>query len=566
MRGEGPRSGGEGPCVAGQRPFSLASHQQDAAARALALIEHRGGVLLADEVGLGKSFVAAAVARTLQERGFEIECIVPASLVAQWKSTLREFGVDARMLTHDGIVSDPFVADPERRRLLVVDEAHVFRNPHTQRYAALARRTLAAALLLVTATPICNSADDLGALIALLAADDALRDAGVGSIEEAFRRRDAAELAVIVGELVIRRDRDVLPDALRFGDLERRVVRHPVIDARIIDDLQFPLFSDAALLRRTLWRRAESSPAALRESLTRQLRFYERALDALQRGRALTKRDYRRAFAGDDRDALQQVLFWEVFTPPQAPAIDAPAIEEEMRRIEALHAMPFDDAKRDLLRRVLDATPTLVFTSAIATARDLHEAFGGGLVTSQTRAAALHAFTRGKIDLLIATDLASEGLNLQRAGVVVHYDIPWNPVRLDQRNGRAHRIGQQRPSVRAIYFLPDRTSTPTHIVETVAAKNRVRRKLMSGATVAGEPTALPAHIAKDSPQAALIRRGIDDARLARRYRAGIERLMAEMSGEALDDVKLAALWRWIDAEQCGTSIASSRFLSASMQN
>jgi len=529
---------------------SLAPHQEEAAARAIELIDRSGGVLLADEVGLGKSFVAAAVARAMQQRGCEIECIVPASLVAQWKSTLRDFEVDARMLTHDAIVSDPFVADPERRRFLVVDEAHVFRNRRTQRYDALARRSIAAPLLLVTATPICNSVDDLGALIALLVADDALRDAGVGSIEEAFRRRDARDLAAIVGQLVIRRDRDVLPDALRFGDLERRVIRYPVIDACGIDGLEFPLFTDAALLRRTLWRRAESSPAALRESLKRQLRFYERALDALQRGRTLEKRDYRRAFAGDDRDALQQVLFWEVFTPPDAPAIDAPAIESEMRRIETLHAMPFADAKRDLLRSILDDTPTLVFTSAIATARDLHATLGGGLVTSQTRDAAstLAAFVRGKIDLLIATDLASEGLNLQRAGVVVHYDIPWNPVRLDQRNGRAHRIGQERPSVRAIYFLPDRAATPTHIIETVAAKNRVRRRVLCKVAHCGTPTALPAHIAKDSPQAALLRRGIDDDRLAKRHRAGIERLMSEMATEPLDDAKLAALWRLIAAE------------------
>src|SRR6267142_1248734 len=71
-------------------------------------------------------------------------------------------------------------------------------------------------------------------------------------------------------------------------------------------------------------------------------------------------------------------------------------------------------------------------------------------------------------DTLIFTDLASEGLNLQRAGVVVHYDIPWNPVKLDQRNGRAWRIGQTRDFVRAIYFLPEARSRD---VETIASKN-----------------------------------------------------------------------------------------------
>src|SRR5207247_4593370 len=140
-------------------------------------------------------------------------------------------------------------------------------------------------------------------------------------------------------------------------------------------------------------------------------------------------------------------------------------------------------------------------------------------------------FRRGRIQTLICTDLASEGLNLQRAGVVVHYDIPWNPVKLDQRNGRAWRIGQTRESVKAIYFIPD--SRRTRIIETVASKNRTRRRLLlcpppSGEggvkrRVRGGVLALPARIPRDSSVVALIR-SIREARLpippvlARRYR------------------------------------------------
>src|SRR5205823_6448683 len=189
-----------------------------------------------------------------------------------------------------------FVPQPDRERLLIVDEAHAFRNPATQRYDALARRSIGAKVLLVTATPICNSPDDLAALVALIAADDALRFAGVASIEDAFRARDARAMRRVIAELVIRRDRDVLPQSLRFGTIERQVIRHrvPPVD---IDSLKFPLIgAHHALLRRVLWRRLESSEAALIESLRRQTRFYERALECLQSGRELTKREYRRAF------------------------------------------------------------------------------------------------------------------------------------------------------------------------------------------------------------------------------------------------------------------------------
>ena len=272
----------------------LGEHQIVAVARIHEALDCFGGVILADEPGLGKSFVAAAVAATEAA----VDVIVPASLLPQWRITLRDFDVDARLLTHDGIITDPFVPEG-RRRLVVVDEAHAFRNPQTQRYAALARRTAGARVLLVTATPICNSVRDLKALIDVIAADDALRPRGVPSIDIAFDTRDAELLAAVVSALVIRRGREDLPAWLRFGSLHRRVIRHAVGTDEIksaIDALQFPLVGANAILRHFLWRRLESSAAALLESLRRQIRFYERALECFATGRALPKREYRRVF------------------------------------------------------------------------------------------------------------------------------------------------------------------------------------------------------------------------------------------------------------------------------
>src|SRR5205823_14551463 len=105
--------------------------------------------------------------------------------------------------------------------------------------------------------------------------------------------------------------------------------------------LQFPLVGDGmhhALLRRFLWRRLESSEAALLESLRRQTRFYERALDALARGRTLTRTDYRRAFAADDESgALQQVLFWDFFATGNGAA-GAAEIRDEIARLDELRS------------------------------------------------------------------------------------------------------------------------------------------------------------------------------------------------------------------------------------
>ncbi len=514
----------------------LAPHQRDAVAGVQTCIQRYGGAILADDIGMGKSYVAAAVAAAWQRLGSEIEVIVPASLVSQWRETLCQFGLEARIITHDGLAADPSLSEADR--LLVVDEAHAFRNRNTQRWCALARRSIGARLLLVTATPICNRSDDLLSLVSLIAADDSLRNRGVASIDDAFYARDGPSLNVIVRELMIRRGHAVLPLALHCGTLERRVVRHPLIDAPI-DTLRFPLSANAPLLRQFLRRRLESSPAALLESVRRQLRFYERVVES---GRALSRRDYRQAFAAEeDAAAFQQILFWDLLIP--AADFDTTTVHEEMERLIALRSRvdAATDTKAELLDSVLTEEPTLIFTGAAATARVLAHRLRCGLATARDGSAAIEAFRRGSIDRLVATDLASEGLNLQRAGVVVHYDIPWNPVKLDQRNGRAHRIGQTRPSVRAIYFLPQSRS---HVVATIAAKNRTRRRILDSQpqpcpVAAGSLAGLPQRLPRDSGAFALVHalrvQGlVPPLDLWRRHRAGMEQLFREMAREYLD--------------------------------
>jgi len=468
----------------------LAEHQEEAVARARDILARRGGVILADEVGLGKSFVAAAIAAEFAS----VQLVVPASLVAQWRETLRMFDVDAEIVTHHTIRAS-------KAELVIVDEAHAFRNPATRRYDALARATVSAKLLLVTATPVCNSARDLEALIGLIARDDLLMDAGVPSIDLAFAARKVERLAIerVVQELVIRRDRSVLPPRLAFGSLERRVVRYnvPHVD---LDALQFPLVDGAPLIRRFLRRRLESSEAAFRESIRRQRRFYERVLES---GRALTKRDYRRAFGAEEDDEIfQQVLFWDLWAPPGE--LDVQAIREELQRLDAIQVEPSN--KAELLVNILTNEPTLVFTQFRATARELRRVVKGG-------------------DVLITTDRASEGLNLQRAGVVIHYDIPWNPMKLDQRNGRAHRIGQTRETVQAIYFVPEDRG----IMHVIARKKREVRATLK-TTGNGQPiTTLRPRIVRGSAVAKLVAKGFDVPEwLERRHHAGLERILREI--------------------------------------
>src|SRR5881398_3386101 len=111
-------------------PRWLASHQVAAAQRLIAILQRYGGALLADAVGLGKSYVALAVALTLGE---PFALVVPAVLVPQWNALLASYGASAPVITHESLSASPTRCRPlppvaAHCRLFVVDEAHRFRN------------------------------------------------------------------------------------------------------------------------------------------------------------------------------------------------------------------------------------------------------------------------------------------------------------------------------------------------------------------------------------------------------------------------------------------------------
>src|SRR5438132_5953283 len=186
-------------------PAWLAPHQIPAAERLTAIIERHGGALLADEVGLGKSYVALAVALAQRE---PFMLVVPAVLVPQWCTLLERFAVqEIPIITHESLSVSP--GRPSGRPTVIVDEAHRFRNPDTNRYRALARLVVGSRVLLVTATPIHNCVADLLHLLRLFLRDHALAALGVPSLRNAARREADTSLAqVAVARVIVARSRE----------------------------------------------------------------------------------------------------------------------------------------------------------------------------------------------------------------------------------------------------------------------------------------------------------------------------------------------------------------------
>ena len=466
-------------------PSWLLPHQQPAAQRIVGILPIYGGALLADAVGLGKTYVSLAVA-TRYER---VVAVVPAALVAQWSRTAQHLGLQIDVVSHEGLSRG---RDLPGADLVIVDEAHHFRNRGTQRYDRLARGLAAAHVLLVTATPVVNRAADLVAILRLFLPDHGLAAVGVRSLEQTIASRDYVMLAEGAAVLTVARTSRSLPSAgqrlpcpvdLDLGSPSPLAARQLVSLLERIDCLRFAGFSGpgaAALLRAHLLHRLASSVEALRLTLRRHLAYADRAVTAAQSGIQLSRFTSRRLFgAGDD---LQLEI------PCLAPAaidrdLETALMAERARLLELLKLLPergHRNPKARRLAQVLDSRSrprVIVFTAAVSTAIDLASRWGwrrtAVVGAGRARIAsgpisvddaldrfapdarrARHPSTAGDVTTLLATDLVSEGLDLQDAAVVVHYDLPWTPVRLAQRVGRVARLGSTHRNAHVLWFRP----------------------------------------------------------------------------------------------------------------
>ncbi len=503
-------------------PAWLAPHQIPAAKRLSAIISRYGGALLADDVGLGKSYVALAVALARQQ---PFVLVVPAVLVSQWRGLLDRFGVtDTSIVTHESLSVQAYRPSPSSTvpyRLFVIDEAHRFRNPETNRYRALARLVVGSRVLLVTATPIHNRVADLLHLLRLFLRDHALAALGVPSLRNAARREADRSLAhAAVARVIVARSRERVQTAYDGGPVRMVFPRSTTAALRagpapdgLISDLAAGVAAlragggAAPLLRLMLLRRLGSSLPAFRAALARHDAYLDLAARAAAEGRALTPREFQRCFPGAAESDIQLVLFpllLEHTANGSTPFADDRKILARLR--DLLPRAPARDPKVEALERLLTVRPsrakTIVFTDAQPTARYLLQClrhrraaavfghvgrFASGDVSRQEVLRAFAPRAQGgpqpvaalETDVLIATDLLSEGLNLQDAERVVHYDLPWSPARLAQRVGRIDRLGSSHASITTVTFLP-----PPALARALAIEERLATKV-SAQRVAG---------------------------------------------------------------------------------
>jgi hypothetical protein len=477
--------------------ITLFPHQRRAVSRAKHLIHTAGGAMIADATGLGKTYVALAVAADVEQTLI----VAPAALLETWRSAATRAGVAPQFVSMERLGRGGWCADGDPR-LVVIDEAHHFRNPRTQRYAALATACDRRDVLLLSATPLQNRRDDLVAQLALF-----LGDAATAASDDDLARLIVRRRAVDAG--------------LRLPVVQGpRRVELPQSDDLLDELLSLPPpipGSDegeaGALVTYTLLRQWASSRAALVGALRRRLAKAIALIATLETGHWPSRREL--SSWSCESNAVQLALP-ELLAPlgssePQV-ALLLDAVRTHADGLGALLArLPIigdpDPLRAHALAAICDAHPSrrvIAFSQYSETVRSIARLLiarrrgvaeltaRGGRVAggriSRREILAQFAPTPGcvssrpseEVTLLITTDVLSEGLDLQRGSVIVHLDLPWNPARLEQRVGRVRRLGSTHDVVYVYAMTP-----PASAERVLRVEARLRAKLSLASRVVG---------------------------------------------------------------------------------
>lgn len=579
----------------GRSAVDLAEFQEDAVRRARRILARYDGVLIADSVGLGKTWIGKKLLEDFAyHRRQKAVVICSASLRPMWQRELASATIAAQIVGMEELGRTEFDPDPYGDAdVILIDESHNFRNDKANRYLALdaviqsrggrGRDGGRKKVILLSATPINNDLNDLANQVRLFTQGqpDYFREAGIGDLNayfrrarKAVRREDAAAgvaLFNLLEEVMVRNTRPYIKAAYPNATIKGKPVAFPdrtlhtvsydlgatyadlyddivaAIDGLSLAPYQLEAYKRPSAIRddqahrweegrelalvgifkTRFLKRLESSIEAFRLSLRRALTFEETYLDYLLDGKVVSSRDFQKAMrflAQDEEDEAAGSLAEELDAVAEArayieglPTVDLNQydlrklrrdVETDVRTLRDLHdrtePLADNDNKlarlKELLAGGLRGRKVLIFSSFKDTVRYLHrqltgeagatwlESAGGPTIRRidsgnhpSERPHILGLFApvaNGKaiapgeeIDILISTDVLSEGQNLQDCGVLINYDLTWNPIRLVQRNGRIDRIGSPHAEIGIYNLFPEaELEALLHLVERLTSR------------------------------------------------------------------------------------------------
>lgn len=534
-------------------------HQIDAALFALKGNATRG-VILADEVGLGKTIEAGIViTQYWAERKRRILIIAPASLRQQWKqelyekllipSALLDSKSKVSLLAGQGagqvlIASYEFVqqnkADLVRSwDLVVADEAHRLRNFYKGQAQAKVASSVgdvfdgASKIVLLTATPLQNRLEEIYGLVSIFDSEyfrslDVFRERYVKSGGDGFSPNDLAERAGHLTKRTLRRNAEKYirftkrdPLTVKFQPSRAELELYDLVNSYLQRETLYAFNnSQRALSSQVIRKRLGSSTYAVGITLRKTA---NRLAEELAMGGR--RNDHLSLFDFDSDILDEEQAAYESFGNSLEPNDDwsDPAIREQIQLeidelngfaalAESIHqnqkSLKFGEAiERGFtrLREIGAPEKAIIFTEYTDTQNFLAETlrqagYGDGLVLfngqndspeatkiygewldknagsdvitgnpSADRRKALADYFRDSGSIMIATEAASEGINLQFCSMLINYDLPWNPQRVEQRIGRIHRFGQKYDVV-IVNFFNEGNAAEARILELLQNK------------------------------------------------------------------------------------------------
>jgi SNF2 family DNA or RNA helicase len=391
-----------------------------------------GRAMLSDEVGLGKTIEAAIICKEYLARGQikSLLVLTPATLVSQWQMELDEkFAIptittDERNSSPEEFWqnSDRIVASINTAKhkshfkyvtardwdLVIVDEAHHLKNRRTLNWKlvdAIKKRFI----LMLTATPVQNNLVELFNLLTLL-------KPGLLNTEAQFKL-----------EYVGSKNGRVPKNPAKLRSLMREVM---VRNTRSVVDVKLP-----KRFATTITVTPGATELKMYEAINQYLRQHSGEIDKLTRNNLLMR-------VGSSPIALTETI------KGLQTRFDHDELAFLLKRAKGLK--DFEKVKQlvDLLKK--SSQKTLVFINYKTTMSYVskyldnlgiaHTCFRGSM-SLKAKDAAIDSF-RESVPVMLASETGGEGRNLQFANTIVNYDLPWNPMKIEQRIGRLHRIGQ----------------------------------------------------------------------------------------------------------------------------
>lgn len=433
-------------------------HQTETARKVL--FEMRGRAILADEVGLGKTIEAGMILKEYFLRGLvrKVLILVPASLVLQWVRELNQkFGIPAvaqkkeYSWQNDIVVAsmDTAKRNPHKDILIngeydmvIVDEAHKLKNKKTTNYQFMLQLRKKYCLLL-TATPVQNDLGELFNLINLLKPGQlgGSNDFSANFVVDKRIPKNEGQLKGELAKVMIRNRRG-------DGELDftKRIVRNVHVE---LSDEEKKLYDGVTSFVRDQYQAAGGNLSSMLSLITLQREVCS------------------------SRDAVFVTL---VNLSKKLP-LDSPLRERIWGLVDIIKTIQ-TNSKAEKTMEIIQGMneKVIIFTEYRATQEYLMKYFRDRNMTAVPYRGGMNRgkkdwmmdLFRGRTQVMIATEAGGEGINLQFCHQMINFDLPWNPMRVEQRIGRIHRLGQEHDVM--IYNLSTQGTIEEHILNLLHEK------------------------------------------------------------------------------------------------